>query len=227
MQKNIVVVTNGGNPFETSWLKSVPAFVHCWYLGSMGGEVIANVLTGKVNPSGKLPVTWGARLEDYSYYLYGKEGYPGVDNQVYYKEGIYVGYRHFDTHKVKPAFPFGFGLSYTTFAYGKATATTLADGKVKITCTVKNTGNREGKETVQLYVGKKNSSIDRPVKELKDFAKVSLGSGESTQVSFTVNAEDLKYFDENIHDWKLESGKYIGFIGTSETDIRSKIEFEM
>lgn len=227
VQKNIVVVTNGGNPFETSWLKSVPAFVHCWYLGSMGGEVIANVLTGKVNPSGKLPVTWGARLEDYSYYQYGKEGYPGVDNQVYYKEGIYVGYRHFDTHKVKPAFPFGFGLSYTTFAYSKATATTLADGKVKITCTVKNTGNREGKETVQLYVGKKNSSIDRPVKELKDFAKVSLGSGESTQVSFTVNAEDLKYFDENIHEWKLESGKYIGFIGTSETDIRSKIEFEM
>ena len=227
IQKNIIVVTNGGNPFETTWLKDVAAFVHCWYLGSMGGEALANVLTGKVNPSGKLPITWGAKLDDYPCFKYGEEGYPGVDNQVYYKEGIYIGYRYFDTNNVKPVFPFGHGLSYTTFAYGKADIQNLGNGKYNISCSVKNTGKVEGKEVVQLYIGKPNSKIDRPAKELKNFEKINLLPGESKVVSFEICTDDLKYFDESIHDWNLESGKYIGFIGASETDIRSKAEFNV
>ena len=227
IQKNIVVVTNGGNPFETDWLKGVPAFVHCWYLGSMYGDALVNVLTGKANPSGKLPVTWGAKLNDYPCFHYGKEGYPGVDYQVYYKEGIYVGYRYFDTNKVKPAFPFGHGLSYTTFAYGKATASTPSSDKVTVSCTVRNAGKVEGKETVQLYIGKPGSKVDRPAKELKDFVKISLKPGETKEVTFEIDTKDLRYFDENIHDWTLEKGKYTAFVCASETDVRTKADFEI
>ena len=227
IQKNIVVVTNGGNPFETSWADDVPAFIHCWYLGSMAGEAIANVLTGKVNPSGKLPMTWGKKLNDYPCFHYGEKGYPGVDHQVYYDEGIYVGYRYFDTNKVKTAFPFGHGLSYTTFAYTNPQVQLLEGNTVRVTCTVKNTGTRAGKEAVQLYVGKKNSKVDRPAKELKNFAKISLNPGESKVVTLDIPAEDLRYFDESIHNWTLESGRYQAYLCSSETDVRKMVEFNI
>lgn len=221
IQKNIIVVTFGGNPFETSWAKNVQAFVHCWYLGSMAGESLANVLTGRVNPSGKLPVTWAKRLEDYPCFQYGEEGYPGVNDQVYYKEGIYVGYRYFDTNKLAPAYPFGYGLSYTSFLYDKPTISHDAStGKWTISLTVRNTGHFDGKETIQLYVGKKDSKIDRPAKELKDFAKISLNPNETKTVTFQLSADDLKYFDESVHDWVFEPGTYTAYIGSSSTDIR-------
>lgn len=161
IQKNIIVCTFGGNAFATPWLDDVKGFVHAWYLGSMAGEALANVLDGKVNPSGKLPVTFAKRLEDYPYMQYGAEAYPGVDKQVYYKEGIFIGYRHFDTKKVEPQFPFGYGLSYTTFKYGKPrlSATTLeGDGKLTLSVDITNTGKRTGKETVQLYIGQRKPS---------------------------------------------------------------------
>lgn len=230
VQPNIVVVTFGGNAFATPWIEEVPAMLHCWYLGSMAGKAMANIITGEVNPSGKLPVTFAKKLEDYSYYQYGKEAYPGVDDQVYYKEDIYVGYRWFNTKKIEPQFPFGFGLSYTTFEYGKPTASAkkmAADGSIKVAATITNTGKREGKEIVQLYIGDVKASEDRPKKELKDFQKISLEPGETKTVEFTITADDLQYFSTKSGDWTLEPGKFKAYICASETDVRGEVGFEV
>ena len=222
VQPNIVCVMYAGNPYATPWIDKVKALVQCWYLGSESGRSLANVLSGKVNPSGKLPITFAKNMMDYPCFQYGEEGYPGVDDQVYYKEGIYVGYRHFDTRKVKPQFPFGFGLSYTTFKYGKPT---LSGNTVSVAVT--NTGTREGKETVQLYVGDVKCSVDRPVKELKGFEKVSLAPGETKTVSFTIAPRDLQFFDEATHQWKSEPGKFKFYIGASSADIRGVVDYEL
>ncbi|MDD6895485.1 MAG: glycoside hydrolase family 3 C-terminal domain-containing protein [Prevotellaceae bacterium] len=222
VQPNIVCVMYAGNPYATPWIDKVKALVQCWYLGSESGRSLANVLSGKVNPSGKLPITFAKNMMDYPCFQYGEEGYPGVDDQVYYKEGIYVGYRHFDTRKVKPQFPFGFGLSYTTFKYGKPT---LSGNTVSVSVT--NTGTREGKETVQLYVGDVKCSVDRPVKELKGFEKVSLAPGETKTVSFTIAPRDLQFFDEATHQWKSEPGKFKLYIGASSADIRGVVDYEL
>lgn len=232
IQKNIVVVTFGGNPFETSCLSRVPAFVHCWYLGSMAGEAITNILIGKVNPSGKLPITWAKQLSDYSFFQYGDEAFPGVDEiwqgkkskEVYYKEGIYVGYRHFASKKIKPCFPFGFGLSYTTF---KLSAPSLVHqtGIKTFSVKVENTGTRAGKETIQLYISKVGSKVDRPVIELKGFSKVSLNPGESKDVKISLEQNELRYFDESSMRWVLEHGKYIAYLATSSSDLKIKIPF--
>ena len=230
VQKNIVVVTFGGNPFATPWAEKVSAFVHCWYLGSMSGHSLCDVLSGKVNPSGRLPVTFGKEQADYPCFQYGKEGYPGVNKQVYYKEGIYVGYRWFDTKKVVPSFPFGYGLSYTTFKYGKASADISemsAAGSVKVSIDVTNTGKREGKEVVQLYIGDEECSIDRPTKELRNFEKISLLPGETKTVTFTISADDLKFFSEQQHQWIVEPGIFKAYIGSNVTDIRSEVVFKV
>ena len=230
VQKNIVVVTFGGNPFATPWAEKVSAFVHCWYLGSMSGHSLCDVLSGKVNPSGRLPVTFGKEQADYPCFQYGKEGYPGVNKQVYYKEGIYVGYRWFDTKKVVPSFPFGYGLSYTTFKYGKASADISemsAAGSVKVSIDVTNTGKREGKEVVQLYIGDEECSIDRPTKELRNFEKISLLPGETKTVTFTITADDLKFFSEQQHQWIVEPGIFKAYIGSNVTDIRSEVVFKV
>ncbi|MCR4853446.1 MAG: glycoside hydrolase family 3 C-terminal domain-containing protein [Prevotella sp.] len=229
IQKNIVVVTFGGNAFATPWIQQVPSFLHCWYLGSMCGESLANVLTGKVNPSGKLPVTFGKKLDDYACFQYGKEGFPGVDKQVYYKEGIYVGYRHFNSHKIQPQFPFGHGLSYTTFRYGKPSLSSKEmsnGGSLTLSVDVTNSGNIAGKEVVQLYIQDVKCSVDRPLKELKGFKKVSLKPGETQTVTFTITPEELKFFSEKNHDWELEPGRFKAYVCSSETDVRGVADFE-
>lgn len=214
IQKNIIVVTFGGNPYATPWLAQVPALVHCWYLGSEAGTALVNVLTGKVNPSGKLPVTFARRYEDYPYVQYGAEAYPGDENkQLNYKEDIYVGYRHFTTRRVQPQFPFGFGLSYTTFRYGKPT---VSGSTVSVEVT--NTGSVAGKEVVQLYLGKEKAKEDRPIKELKDFRKISLQPGETTTVTFHVKRDDLAYFSQTENQWVVEPGRYRIFVGSSSAD---------
>lgn len=230
VQKNIVVVTYGGNPYATPWIDRVGALLHCWYLGSMSGVSLAGVLSGEVNPSGKLPVTFAKRQEDYPCFRYGEEGYPGVGGQVYYKEDIYVGYRWFDTKRVEPRFPFGFGLSYTTFEYGRPviSATSMdRDGRLTLTVPVTNTGKRSGKETVQLYIGDGKSSVDRPAKELKGFEKVSLKPGETKSVVFEITPEALQFWSADTHGWKAEPGRFKAYVCASETDVRRTVEFEL
>ncbi|MBR1546414.1 MAG: glycoside hydrolase family 3 C-terminal domain-containing protein [Prevotella sp.] len=228
IQKNIVVVTFGGNAYATPWIQQVPALVHCWYLGSMSGTALANVLSGKVNPSGKLPVTFAKRYEDYPYVQYGERAYPGVNNQVYYDEDIYVGYRHFNTRKIEPQFAFGHGLSYTTFKYGTPT---LSDdkiyhelGTITLTIPVTNTGKVAGKETVQLYINDEKSSEPRPFKELKAFKKVELQPGETKNVSFEITGNDLCFYSDH-GSWIVEPGKFTAYICSSETDVRAKVSF--
>ena len=230
VQKNIVVVTYGGNAYATPWLDDVKALLHCWYLGSMSGKTLAAALTGEVNPSGKLPVTFAKEQQDYPCFQYGEEGYPGVDGQVHYKEGIYVGYRWFNTKGVKPQFPFGFGLSYTTFKYGRpalSAESLSADGKLTLTVSVTNTGKRAGKETVQLYIGDEKASAERPRKELKDFAKVELQPGETKTVSFDITTEALQFWSDKTHSWTAEPGRFKAYVCASETDVRGTAEFTL
>jgi len=156
--------------------------------------------------------------------------YPGDGKNENYNEGIFVGYRWTDKQNIKPLFGFGHGLSYTTFEYGKITADKKvmdADGNITFTVLVKNTGSRDGKETVQLYISDKESSLPRPVKELKRFKKVDLKAGESQSVSFTISKEELSFYDDTKHEWIAEPGKFEALVGASSTDIRSKILFEL
>lgn len=227
IQKNIVVVTFGGNPYAMPWLKEVAAVVHCWYLGSESGTALANVLSGKVCPSGKLPVTFAEKYEDYPYVQYGKEAYPGVNKEVYYKEGIFVGYRHFTTNNVKPLFPFGFGLSYTTFSYGKPSGHATGNDIV-ISVDVTNTGKVAGKEIVQIYSSVQQSNVPRPAKELKGFAKTKLlQPGESETLHIAIPKEELNYYDERQHGWKLASGTYTFHVGTNVNDIKGRLNVKI
>ncbi len=231
--KNLVVVNISGNAIAMPWVNEVPAIVQDWYLGSEAGSALAAVLMGDVNPSGKLPFTFPAKLEDNSAHALGE--YSGEKSKkvmdIKYNESIFVGYRWADKQKkVKPLFPFGHGLSYTTFEYGKPTAdskTMSADGKLTVKVTVKNTGAREGQEVVQFYISDKKSSLPRPVKELKGFQKIKLAPGESKEVSFTVNKEALSFFDDARHTWVAEPGKFEVIIAASATDIKGVVPFEL
>ena len=193
---DIVVVLLSGNAVEMPWAKDVPAIVQGWYLGSMAGRSLANVISGKVNPSGKLPFSFPARLEDNGAHSFGAIAYPGDSIREEYLEDILVGYRWHDTKKIPAFYPFGHGLSYTDFKYGKAQASakTIGDGEeFTITIPVTNTGKVEGKEVVQLYIGDESASVLRPLKELKGFEKISLKPGEEKTVKFTVKPDDLKF----------------------------------
>ena len=225
---NLVLVLLSGNAVEMPWINKVPAIVQGWYLGSMGGKSIANVLSGKVNPNGKLPFSFPAKLTDNGAHAFGSLSYPGDSIKQVYKEDILVGYRWHDTKKIPALFPFGHGLSYTTFAYGKAVASAKkmpTDGSLEITVNVKNTGNVAGKEVVQLYIGDDKCSVIRPLKELKHFQKISLNPGEEKTITFTVTPDDLKYYDETLKGWKAEAGKFKAYIGSSSTDIRTVVPF--
>ncbi len=227
---NIVVVLLTGNAVEMPWASKVPAIVEGWYLGSMAGKSIASVLSGKINPSGKLPFSIPARLEDNAAHHFGEISYPGDSIRQEYLEDILVGYRWHDSKKIPALYPFGHGLSYTTFQYGKPTAsakTISANESLTISIPVKNTGNMEGKETVQLYIGDDNASVLRPVKELKNFHKINLTPGAEEIVTFTVKPDDLKFYDDKTSSWKAEPGKFKAYIGSSSTDIRATVPFEL
>ena len=228
IQKNIIVVTFGGNPYAMPWINDVRAVLHCWYLGSEAGNALVNVLTGKVNPSGKLPVTIAQNYEDYPYVQFGAEAYPGVNKQVYYKEDIFVGYRGFERNKTKALFPFGFGLSYTTFKYGKPTVT-LSGDDIVVETTITNTGSVAGREVAQVYVSApKNKQIEKPVKELKAFGKTrSLKPGESETLRMTLKKANLSSWDEATHQWLLDSGTYTFQVGASSADIRDKVTIKL
>ena len=234
VNQNLVLVNVSGNAVAMPWIKEVPAVLQAWFLGSETGNAIAAVLMGDVNPSGKLPFTFPARLEDVPAHQLGE--YPGSEKvgdivNEKYNESIFVGYRWADKQKkAKPLFPFGHGLSYTTFEYGKPVAdkkTMTADDTITFTVTVKNTGDREGQEVVQLYISDKKSSLPRPVKELKGFRKVKLAPGEEQKVSFTVAKDALSFFDDAKHEWIAEPGKFDAEIAASAADIRGVVPFEL
>ena len=234
VNQNLVLVNVSGNAVAMPWIKEVPAVLQAWFLGSETGNAIAAVLMGDVNPSGKLPFTFPARLEDVPAHQLGE--YPGSEKvgdivNEKYNESIFVGYRWADKQKkAKPLFPFGHGLSYTTFEYGKPVAdkkTMTADDTITFTVTVKNTGDREGQEVVQLYISDKKSSLPRPVKELKGFRKVKLAPGEEQKVSFTVAKDALSFFDDAKHERIAEPGKFEAVIAASAADIRGVVPFEL
>lgn len=229
VNKNIVLVILSGNAYEMPWLKQATTLVQAWYLGSESGHAIANVLSGEVNPSGKLPFTFPVKLSDNSAHAFGNISYPGDSINVFYKDDILVGYRWHDTKKIAPQFPFGFGLSYTEFKYGKAIAdkTTIDENdNITIKVPVKNIGKRKGKEIVQLYIKDLVCSEMRPEKELKAFEKVELNPDEEKIISFTIDKDALQFYSDIKKEWVIESGKFYGLIGTSSKDIKTKIEFE-
>ena len=228
IQPNIVVVTFGGNAYATPWLQQVKALVHCWYLGSESGTALANVLTGKVCPSGKLPVTFAKCYEDYPYMRFGKDAYQDRSGHVDYKESIYVGYRGFERNKTQAQFPFGYGLSYTTFQYGQPTAQVSGD-EVSVEVTVRNTGSVAGKEVAQVYVSApKNKQMDKPVKELKGFAKTRLlQPGESQTLRISIARSELASWNETTHEWQVDSGTYTLQVGGSSADIRGKAKITL
>ena len=230
VNKNLVIVLTTGNAVAMPWIKEVPAIIQNWYNGSENGNAIARVISGAVNPSGKLPFSFPVKLEDNAAHSFGKLSYPGDSINQYYKEDILVGYRWFDTRKIKPLFSFGYGLSYTTFGYGKITTDKkeyTKDETVNVTFTLKNTGTRDGYETVQIYASQPKASVIRPVKELKGFKKVFLQPGETTTVTIPVRILDLAFYDERTGNWNVETGEFIIHNASSAADVKSSVKIRV
>ncbi|RLC86524.1 MAG: beta-glucosidase [Chloroflexi bacterium] len=225
--KNTVVVLNTGSPVTmTGWIDKVAAVIEAWYPGQECGNGIADILFGDVNPSGRLPTTFPKRLEDTPAYI----NYPGESGKVLYGEGLFVGYRYYDKKKIEPLYPFGYGLSYTTFEYSNLTLNAAEyepDDEIRVSVDVKNTGTRAGKEVVQLYVRDVESRLVRPEKELKAFQKVALQPGETKTVHFTLGPEALSYYDPGQKRWVAEPGVFEVLVGSSSRDIRAKASFTL
>ncbi|MBQ8948888.1 MAG: glycoside hydrolase family 3 C-terminal domain-containing protein [Prevotella sp.] len=230
----LVYVNISGNAVEMPWIDKVPAVVQGWFLGSESGKALADVLTGEVNPSGKLPFTWYRHLDDCG--AHALNTYPGTWRQEHdvideeYKEGIYVGYRWTDKQRIKPLFAFGHGLSYTTFELGKVKVPAremTRDGKLSFSIPVMNTGQRAGAEVIQLYITDKKASVDRPVKELKAFQKVRLEPGEQRLVTLTIDVRALSFYDEANHQWRAEAGDFEALIGNASDHITQKVAFQL
>lgn len=248
---NVIVANISGNAYAMPWLGKVGAVIQSWYLGTMTGPAMADVISGAVNPSGKLPFTFPADIADNCAAHFGEATYPGIEGNtagtaaadlkgadvsagndpvVEYREDILVGYRWHDTMNIKPLFPFGYGLSYTTFAYSgaKASAAVMApDGAIEITVRVTNTGGVAGKEVVQLYTAEMAPRLPRPAKELRGFGKVELLPGETKEVRFTLKASEIGYFDPELHAWRTDAGSYEAYIAASAADIRATVPFEV
>lgn len=248
---NLIVANLSGNAYAMPWVGKPRAILQSWYLGTMTGPAMANVISGKVNPSGKLPFSFPRKLEDCGAHHFGEISYPGVESETAgqaaadlkgadvsagndprqkYLEDILVGYRWHDTKGIPALFPFGHGLSYTEFSYGRPqlSASAIGEGEsLEITIPVANCGTTPGKETLQLYVAAPGKEVTRAAKELKDFSKIDLLPGEKEEVTLRVNANDLRYYDEASRDWKLEQGDYRILVGASSADIRATADFSV
>jgi beta-glucosidase len=212
----IVTLTAGGSVATNDWLDKVPALLHTWYGGQEAGNALAKILLGDVNPSGKLPMSWERKLEDNPTYKNYYEA-PGTKD-VKYAEGIFLGYRYYDKSEVKPLFPFGFGLSYTSFAFSNLTVSSenaSGNSGVNVSFDVMNTGTRAGAEVAQVYVGEPAASVPRPVKELKGFSRVMLEPGESRRITVTLDRRAMAYWDIGSHDWKVDGGRFVVYVGDS------------
>ena len=232
--EKFVVVNVSGSPVSMPWADKADAIVQGWYGGTESGNALADVLTGKVNPSGRLPFSVPFKYADGP--IKTERQYPGIKEegdqfwQTYYDEGVYIGYRWYEANNIPVQWAFGHGLSYTTFEYSNAKAAKAsmkADGTMKVTVDVKNTGDRDGHEIVQLYIADPVASIDRPVKELKGFEKVYLKAGEKKTVSFEIDAADLSFYDVVKGGWNAEAGEFQALIGPSSAAICQTVSFEL
>jgi len=215
---NTIVVLIGGGPIDmTQWIGNTNGIIEAWYGGMEGGTALAEVIFGKVNPSGKLPVSFPKVLEDAPAHKLGD--FPGKNGIAVYRDDIFVGYRYFDTYKVEPQFAFGHGLSYTDFSYKNLKLTKAANGNVAATFTITNTGKVYGGEVAQIYVHKEKSAVTRVDKELKGFQKVFLQPGESRTISIELKKDAFQYFDEKKNAWSMEKGEYVIQVGGSSRNI--------
>jgi beta-glucosidase len=225
-KKTIVVLNAGGAVATEKWIGKVPALLHAWYGGQEGGRAAAEILFGDVNPSGKLPISWEKTWEDAA----ARGNYPGSKKKMHYREGIFVGYRHFDVKRIEPLFPFGFGLSYTNFAYGNLKVSPnriRAGGKVTVQFQVANTGKVAGAEVAQVYLADPRSKLPRPLKELKGFVRVELKPKQKKRVSVTLDEAAMSYYDPDREGWTAEPGEFEVLVGPSSRDIKLRGEFTL
>ena len=218
--RTIVTLTAGGSVATRGWIEKTPVMLDTWYGGQEAGNALTRILFGDVNPSGKLPISWEEKIEDDPAYknYYEQSG----TRDVKYAEGIFLGYRYYEKNNVKPLFPFGFGMSYTDFAFRNLTVTPRSappSGPVTVGFDVKNTGARAGAEVAEVYVGDPSAAVPRPVKELKGFSRVMLAPGESRHVTVTLDRRSMAYWDTNIHNWKVDPGKFTVFVGDSSANV--------
>lgn len=227
--KNTIVVLVSGSPVSMSdWINDVPVVLEAWYAGMEGGHALADILFGDVNPSGKLPLTFPERLSDSPAHK-NTDTFPGKE-KVFYEEGIFVGYRHFDKHNIEPLFPFGFGLSYSEFEYANLVLDKFQMDQNERLCVevdIKNVSERHGAEVLQLYISEVQSAVERPPIELKGFEKVFLKAGEQKSIQMTIHARDLAYFDEQKDQWFAKAGKFEIHIAASSRDIRLSSSFTL
>jgi beta-glucosidase len=216
----IVVLTSGGSVATQDWLDKVPALLQTWYAGQEAGNALEKILFGEVTPSGKLPISWEKKIEDnptYNNYYEAK----GL-RDVKYEEGIFIGYRYYDKDKVQPLFPFGFGLSYTSFVFSNLEVTPQVasqTGSITVGFDVTNTGSRAGAEVAEVYAGDPSATAPRPVRELKGFSRVTLAPGKSSHVMVTLNRRSLAYWDTNTHYWRIDPGKFVVYVGDSSRNV--------
>jgi beta-glucosidase len=220
-KKTIVVLTAGGGADMSAWVDQVPALLHGWYSGQEGGAAMAQILFGDYSPSGRLPITLERRIEDNAAFnsYYPNDG----AKRVKYNEGVFVGYRHFDHENIKPLFPFGYCLSYSTFGYQNLNVTPTAarsDQPVTVTFDVTNTGSRPAAEVAQVYVGEAHPSVPRPVKELKGFARMELNPGETRHISVPLDQRAFAYYDVTGKGWKVDPGEFAVYVGKSVEDVQ-------
>ena len=229
INSNVIVVLLNGSPISMSdWIDKVPVILEAWYPGMEGGRAIAKVLFGEISPSGKLPITFPNEITDSPAHQSSRT-FPGENLKVHYEEGLFVGYRYFDKKEIDPLFPFGFGLSYTTFSYSKLTLnkSKISDNEdLNLSVTITNTGNRSGSEVIQVYIEHTDSTVARPPKELIGYEKIHLSPNESKNVIISLNPKDLATYDKASGFWKVESGKYRLMVGSSSRDIRLESNLE-
>jgi beta-glucosidase len=230
VNKNIAVILISGNAISMPWLSNVKTVLQSWYLGSEAGNAIASVISGEVNPSGKLPFTFPKKLLDNGAHYHGELSYPGNGETQWYKEDILVGYRWHDTKKITPNFAFGHGLSYASFDLSKINSDkksySLRDS-IKISCEIKNTGAVKGSEVVQVYIGKKNSKVKRALKELKGFKKISVLEGESKKIEIKIGVNKLAFYDEKTSNWSIEKGEYTVYVGNASDHIIKELKINI
>lgn len=230
LNDNFAVLLVSGNAVKMDWLPKAKAVFQVWYLGSETGNALADVLIGKTNPSGKLPFTFPVNLEDNAAHHFGQKSYPGDGKSQTYMEDILVGYRWHDTKDVKPQFAFGFGLSYTQFEIENISVNQKAFAEnetIKVSCTVKNTGKRDGKEVVQVYAGKHKSKVERAQKELKAFKKVKVNKASAESVTLEIKVKDLAFYNEETSSWEVEKGDYFIYVGNSSDNISKKLKISV